>query len=139
MRTALQSSGIITSPDRTVCYGRRPIAPVMPSVTCLVLVLHHATDKALLLSDNGIAARAVWCPKAMLQVDARSPHGFLVATMSKRFAEQKGLAPRFIARDDLSCEAIIALDDAERLAARKRTHLRGVHDPLPFPGRNAFA
>lgn len=138
MRIASQSTTVIHL-SRSVSYDRRPISAVFAAVTCRALVRHRETDKALLVSDCADEARAVWCPKALLRIDRVAGDGFVVATMAKRFAEQKGLYPRFIDTEGWADSRIIALRDAEGAAARKRMQLRGQRDPLPRPGRNAFA
>jgi hypothetical protein len=76
----------------------------------------------------------------MLSIDMASPEGFLVATMAKRFAEQKGLWPRFIDTEGWRESRIIALRDAEARAARKRNQLRGGHVAgARHLNQNAFA
>lgn len=138
MRIATSSTTVIQI-SRSASFGRRQLAPVMPAVTCLALVRHRETEKALLVSDCADETRAVWCPKVLLQFDRVSPDGFIVATMAKRFAERKGLCTRFIDTEGWAESRIIALRDAEGAAARKRNQLAGHRDPLPRPGRNAFA
>lgn len=133
-------SSDVTFPHAPASFARRAIASnPMAHVTCLVLVKHHETEKALLVSDNGDAVGAVWVPKSMLWLDQADRGRFIVATMSKGFAEQKRLYPRFIDPARFLAEEIASLREAEGLAARTRNRLRGHRDPLPYPGRNAFA
>lgn len=134
----VKTARIIPFPAHQPSYNRRRLNPLFGNLTCLVLVKHGETEKALLVSDNGDRSRAAWCPKALLSIELAAGHGFIVATMSKRFAEQKGLYPRFIDPEGLTDEAITALDDASRRAARKRNLLRGHQDSLPY-SRNVFA
>jgi hypothetical protein len=138
MRT-VQSSNVIQITPRPASYGRRPIHPAYAGVTCLVLIQHSESEKALFVSDNGDRSKAVWVPKAMVSIDRASRLGFLVATTSKRFAEQKNLHPRFIDPEGFSEEITAALWEAAARAAKKRNQLRNHHEPLPYPGRNAFA
>lgn len=130
MRASPKTSNIVPHPVLAACYGRRRLNPGFGDLTCLVLVRHGETAKALLVSDTGDRSKAVWCPKALLAIENSCRFGFLVATLSKRFAEQKGLAPRFIDDDGFSDETKIALDDASRRAARKRNLLRGHRAPM---------
>jgi len=124
---------------RASSFSRRPILPSYRGVTCLVLVRHHQTDKALLVSDTGDAARAIWISKAMVTIEQPSERGILVATMSKTFAEQKNLHPRFIDPAQFNEATAEVLREANARAARKRNFYRGYREPLAYPGRNAFA
>lgn len=120
-------------------YGRRNLTPTRPDVTCLALCVHLETEKALLVSDKADRACAVWCPKSLLSLDPSLSGEFIVATMSKRLAEQKNLHPRAIDTEGWIESRIITLSDAQGRAARKRNQYRNHHEPLPYPGRNAFA
>lgn len=120
-------------------YGRRRLTASLPAVTCLALCVHHQTEKALLVSDCADQARAVWCPKSLLSLDPNVSGEFIVATMAKRLAEQKNLHPRAIDTEGWIESRIIALSDAQGRAARKRNQYRNHQQPLPYPGRNAFA
>jgi hypothetical protein len=120
-------------------YARRRVRAVFDSLTCLVLIRHGETDKALQVSDDGEAAGAVWVPKALLSIDRADRGRFLVATMSQALAQQKRLTSRFIDPSKLLPE------EAERLAdavgtARSRNALRGYRQPIGWSGgRNVFA
>ncbi|MES5483628.1 hypothetical protein QMZ05_12790 [Bradyrhizobium sp. INPA03-11B] len=140
MHNLYPSGNIIELRPRLHTFDRRRPRSINAGLTCLALTKHNATDKALLVSDNGDATRAVWCPKVMFQIEpGEMPFDFIVATMSSAFAQQKGLGPRFVDRTGWSAEKIAALACVERIAATKRLQYRGFHQPLPFPGRNAFA
>jgi hypothetical protein len=143
MRNPSEPSHIVKFPlrasSRALTFPRRPILPSYRGVTCLVLVRHGQTDKAIKVSDTGESARAVWIPKAMVTIEQPSERGILVATMSKTFAEQKNLHPRFIDPALFNQATAEVLSDAVTRAARKRNFYRGHRDPLPYPGRNAFA
>jgi hypothetical protein len=121
-------------------YGRRPILPSYRGVTCLVLVRHHQTDKAVLVSDTGVASKSVWIPKAMVTIEQPSERGILVATISKTFAEQKNLHPRIIDPTLFNEATAEVLRDAVARAARKRNFYRG-HRPTDgrHVNQNAFA
>jgi hypothetical protein len=137
MRKALQTA-TVTYLRRSPSFGRRPVGPIAHDLTCLSLCVHHETEKALLVSDCADLARAVWCPKALVTLDPNFCGEFIVATMSKRLAEQKGLWPRAIHVLGWAESRVIALADAERAAARKRSQLRGHQGPLGYT-RNVFA
>lgn len=70
----------------------------------LPLALHHATDKAVLISIDGDEHKAVWIPKSRCEVEERnsfirgrrkngSPVGCksVTLTLSERLAKEKGL------------------------------------------------
>lgn len=140
MRICVKPSNIIPFPAASACYGRRRLNPVFGDLTCLVLIKHAETDKALLVSDSGDQSRAVWCPKALFSIEQPSRFGFLVVTLSKRLADQKGLQVRFIDDEGFTSETRIALEDATRSAARKRNLLRGHREPMSrHQNRNIFA
>ena len=140
MRNLFPSGNVVHLRSRRPSFGRRDVRPSDIGMTCLALVVHDRTERALLVSDNADVACAKWCPRVMLSIEpCDAPYGFIVATMATSFAQQKGLWPRFIDRAGWSEERIAALACVERLAATKRLQYRGFREPLPFPGRNAFA
>jgi hypothetical protein len=127
-RTVSPTSNVIQMRRPAITFGRRPILPSYRGVTCLVLVRHGQTEKAFKVSDTGDSARAVWIPKAMVTIEQPSDRGILVATMSKTFAEQKRLQPRFIDPSQFNQATAEVLADAVARAARKRNFYRG-HRP----------
>lgn len=144
MRKLLQSNNVVyigrSSPSM---YGRRPIVGTDRGVTCIVLVRHGESRSKLawLVSDTGDRSKAVWIPKSMVTVDQPSERGILVATISKTFADQKGLCAHRIIDPSLFNHATAeVLRDANARAARKRNFYRGHRQP---DGRhinqNAFA
>lgn len=140
MRNRVQNNaGVIPFPSPTRTFARRPIASSAPRMTCLVLILHGQSEKACKVSDSGVAAEAVWIPKVMVSLDEFSERGILVASMSKAFAERKNLHPRFIDPSLFDQATADVLREANARAARKRNLYRGHQQPLPYPGRNAFA
>ncbi|KGT75833.1 hypothetical protein MA20_32105 [Bradyrhizobium japonicum] len=139
MRTLLRSSNIIYV-GRHRGSDRRQVTPSSLGVTCLVLVRHHQTDKAILVSDCGVYAKAVWVPKAMLTIHEPSERGVLVATMSKAFAEQKDLHPRFIDPELFNQATREVLESAVARAAKKRNFYRGHRSPhARHDSQNLFA
>lgn len=129
----LPESNIIPLPASPITFARRPIASVWRGLTCLVLVRHYQTDKAIKVSDTGDSSKAVWIPKAMVTIEQPSERGILVVTISKTFAEQKNLHPRFIDPAQFNQATADVLRDANARAARKRNFYNGHRSP---DGRN---
>ena len=125
-------------------YDRRPVKAFLNSLTCLVLVKHQETAKAVLVSTDGDAVGAVWCPKAMLGLDNIDRGRFLVATVSKAFAGQKRIDVGHLKlewTDRLNPEERAQLRSAEELARRTRQRFRGDRGRMSssYLGRNEFA
>jgi hypothetical protein len=53
------------------------------------LQLHHETDKAILVSDDGDRERAVWLAKALVEIEPKK-RGIVVVTMPDWMARDKG-------------------------------------------------
>ena len=114
--------------------------PASPGITALVLVRHGETAKAILVSDFGIYAKAVWVPKAMVTIHEPSERGIIVATMSKAFAAQKNLHERFIDPTLFNQATREVLDRAVARAASKRNSYRGHRSPhARHDSQNLFA
>lgn len=56
----------------------------------LTMVLHHETERAILVSDDGDRRKAVWLPRSMIEIE-RKPRGIVVVTLPERLALDKGL------------------------------------------------
>lgn len=141
MRNRVQSADIVSFPAPRA-FARRPIASSSPGMTCLVLVRHgeSASGKAILVSDNGIYANAVWVPKSMVVIEQPSERGILVASMSKAFAQQKNLHERAIDPTLFNEATRDVLADANARAARKRNFYRRYRAPTAnCMNRNVFA
>jgi hypothetical protein len=104
-----------------------------------MLVRHDETDTEVLVSDDGDAIGAVWLPKALLSIDRADRGRFLVVTLAQRAAHQHHLSVPIIDRARFTAEERTDLEDAITAAARGRKRLGGREEPLPFPGRNAWA
>lgn len=52
--------------------------------------LHHVTERAVLVSDDGDREKAVWIPISQCEVERR-PNGIAVVTMPTWLATEKGL------------------------------------------------
>lgn len=130
---------ILPFPTSAHATDRRPLASFWAGLTCMALVKLHETDSAVKVSDDGHPAHFVWLPKAMLTIAKEDRGPFIVVTMSNVFAARKRLQIRFIDPARFSDDEQAQLADAVATAARARNALRNYRDPLPFPGRNAFA
>lgn len=140
MRKLLRISNIVYVGRQRGGSDRRQVTPSSPGVTCLPLIRHGETAKAILVSDCGIYSKAVWVPKAMVTIEQPSERGVLVATMSKAFAEKKNLHPRFIDPDLFNQATREVLDRAVARAARKRNAYRGHRSPhARHDSQNLFA
>jgi len=118
------------SPGRpSTFYRRRPVTPTFEGLTALALVVHHQTAKALLVSDSGDRAKAVWLPKSMVSIEQPWSLCFVVATMTAGFARQKRLIPRWIDPEIFNEGERELLRDAQARAATKRNIYRGHHVP----------
>ena len=56
----------------------------------LTLRLHHETDKAVLVSDDGDEKKAVWLPLSQIEIE-RKRGGVVVVTAPEWLATDKGL------------------------------------------------
>lgn len=73
-------------------------------LTDLTLCLHAETDKAILVSDTGVAARAVWLPKSQIEIEQTGKFTYaenrigakkypvVIVTLPEWIAIDKGLA-----------------------------------------------
>src|SRR5579859_5625051 len=124
-RTVSPPSNIIELPQPKIAFGRRPILSSYRGLTCLALVVHHQTDAALLVSDSGDRAKAVWIPKSMVSIEQPWNLCFVVATMTSGFARQKRLNVRFIDPEIFNEGEQKLLADAQARAAAKRLAYSG--------------
>lgn len=56
----------------------------------LTMQLHHETEKAVLVSDDGVRANAMWLPKNTVEVEAKEG-GVVIVTLPEWLAFAKGL------------------------------------------------
>jgi len=140
MRTLLRSNNVVYVGRPRGGADRRQVMPSSPGMTCLPLIVHGRTEKALLVSDCGIYAKAVWVPKSMVTIHLPSDRGVLVATMSKAFAAQKNLHERFIDPTLFNEATRDVLEEAVKRAASKRNAYRGHRSPhARHDNQNQFA
>lgn len=140
MRTSPTTSAVIPFPASSHSFGRRPLPAFFAGLTCLVLVKHQETERALFVSDDADKVGAVWVPKAWLMIDPTDRGRILVANLSKAVAEQKGLRPSLFDPAHLLPGEADLVTEAEALAARTRNRMRGARAPMSWSGgRNVFA
>ena len=131
------SAPIIRSTVRS--YARRPRRSMQSSFTCLVLVKHAENDGQIFVSDDGDPVGAAWLSKAPLLIDPKDRGPFLVVTITHQLATEKRLRVALFDWDRYTPAERALLKDAVETARRTRSRLSRFEEPLPFPGRNAFA
>ena len=62
----------------------------LPELTDITVQLHHETDKAVLVSDDGNKMHAVWLPKSQIEIEDKGK-GVLEITLPIWIAKEKGL------------------------------------------------
>lgn len=125
MRHVSKFTDKVTARIATRGFERRQVRPSSPGMmTCLCLVRHHQTDKAIKVSSCGDLAKAVWLPKYMVTIEPNSERGILVVTMPWDLSVQKGLFPREIDPAQFNQATRDALVDAQARATRKRNAFR---------------
>jgi len=58
------------------------------------VVIHHQTEKAVLVSLDGESDGAVWLPLSQIEIEIEieeEPRSIAIVTMSERLANEKGL------------------------------------------------
>lgn len=131
---------ILPSPyGRPLSYGRRRVRAVFDSLTCLVLIRHQEEPTQIFVSDDGDAVGAVWLHKSPILIDPKDRGPFLVVTLTRSLAQQKGLSACVLDWERYTPAERVLLKEAVDTAKRTRDRLGGRIQPLPFPGRNAFA
>lgn len=53
--------------------------------------LHHQTEKAILVSDDGDEKKAVWLPLSQIEVTETKKSGIVEVALPEWLAEKKGL------------------------------------------------
>lgn len=57
----------------------------------LVLIQHHRTEKAVLVSETGDREKAIWLPLAAIEIENGRGAGVVTVTLPERLALDKGL------------------------------------------------
>lgn len=133
------TSTILPFPAATRSFGRRPLPSFFAGLTCLVLVKHQETEKAVFVSDDADVIGAVWVPRAWLTIDTKDRGRILVATMSKEIARQKGLRISMFDPAHLREGEADLVTEAEASAAETRNRMRGAGPFNRCNGRNHYA
>lgn len=60
-------------------------------VVDVAVQVHHTTDRAILVSDDGDRAKAVWLPLSMVEVETHARTSTAVVTMPEWLALEKKL------------------------------------------------
>ena len=60
-------------------------------LTDISCFFHHETDRAILVSDDGDEAKAVWVPKSQVEVCQTDDPRIVTVTLPEWLAQQRGL------------------------------------------------
>lgn len=60
-------------------------------LTDVTLQLHHETDRAILVSDDGHGEKAVWIPKSQCEFEQTGKPGIVLVTLPTWLAKERGL------------------------------------------------
>lgn len=125
MRRVADFADRVTAGIATRGNERRQVRPSAPvQMTCLCLVRHYQTEKAVKVSSSGDSTKAVWLPKYMVTIEPGSERGILVVTMPWQLSVQKGLFPCEIDGSQFNEATREVLVDALARATRKRNAFR---------------
>ena len=132
MRSLSQVSAPLlpTRTDTRRSYARRQRRAVYDSLTCLMVVKHDETPTELYVSKDGDPLSAVWIHKSPVLVERKDRGRFLVVTMTRTMAHQKGLYAGIVDRARFLPEERADLEDAIQTARRTR-------ERMLFGGRKA--
>lgn len=122
-------------------FARRRVRAVYDSLICMVLVRHDESPTQLLVSDDGDPIGAIWLHRTPVLVDPKSRGRFLVVTLTRTMAQQKGLSLQIIDRSRFLPEERADLEAAVEAARRTRERMSGRSQNRPTwsGGRNVFA
>lgn len=132
---------ILPEPLTRRSFDRRRRDRVFDSLTCLVLVKHAESATEIQVSDDGDPIGAIWMHKTPVLVDPKNRGRFLVVTMTRTMAQQKGLSLCILDRSRFLPEEIADLEDAVATARRARERMSGRSNNRPTwsGGRNVYA
>lgn len=117
------TSHIVPLPAGPASYSRRRVRAVYDSLTCLVLIKHQEEATQIFVSDDGDAIGAVWLHKAPILIDPKDRGPFLVVTLTRTLAQQKGLSACIIDWERYTPTERALLKDAIEVAKRARMRL----------------
>lgn len=143
MRSLSQVSAPLlpTRTDSRRSYARRQRRAVYDSLTSIMVVRHDETPTELYVSKDGDPLSAVWIHKSPVLVDRKDRGRFLVLTMTRTMAMQKGLMLGIVDREKFLPEERADLDDAIQTARRARERMSGQSSNRPTwsGGRKVYA
>lgn len=144
MRSLSQVSAPIlpTRTDSRYSYDRRRRSRlVLDSLTCVMVVKHDESATELCVSKDGDQSSTVWIHKSPVLVDRKVRGRFLVVTMTRTMATQKGLTLGIVDREKFLPEERADLEDAIQTARRARERMSGQSSNRPTwnGGRNVYA
>lgn len=130
-----------TRTDSRCTYNRRRVRAVYDSLTTVPVVLHDQTPTELYVSKDGDPLHAVWIHRAPVLIDRKDRGRFLVLTLTRTVADQKGLNLCIIDREKFLPEERADLEDAIQTAKRARERMSGRSNNRPTwsGGRNVYA
>ena len=135
------TASIVPPPIGQRSFARRRVRAVYDSLTCMCLVRHGESPTEIFVSDDGDVTSAIWLHRAPVLVDPKQRGKFLVVTLSRTLAQQKGLALSIIDRSRFLPEERADLEDAVEAARRTRERMfgRSQNRPTWSGGRNVYA
>ena len=127
-----------TRTDTRRSYARRQRRAVYDSLTSVMVVRHGETATELYVSKDGNPLSATWIHKSPVLVDRKNRGRFLVITMTRTMAHQKGLYAGIVDRSRFLPEERADLEDAILTARRARERMQyGGRKPPLHPNATA--
>ena len=144
MRSLRSITTPIIATARARSFARRPVRAVYDSLTVLCLFKHDENDTQLYVSHNDDPLCAVWIRKQPLLIDPKFCGRFVVITLTKALATEKGLNgfhrldfDKYIPEERAHLEA--AVEAAHRARTRHRAAAGYTQSTMGSTGRNTFA
>lgn len=131
---------------RPLSYPRRSVRAVYDSLVCLALFKHDETETQIYVSHNDDPLCAVWIRKQPLLIDPRFSGRFVVITITKQLAQEKGLPQlgggifdfdKYLPEERAQLRA--ALEAAYRARTRQRAAAGYTQSSMGSAGRNSYA
>lgn len=123
-KLAIVSAPLLPTPtDTRRSYARRQRRAVYDSLTSVMVVKHGESPTELYVSKDGDVLNAVWIHRSPVLVDRKDRGRFLVVTMTRTMAHQKGLYAGIVDRARFLPEERADLEDAIQTARRARERM----------------
>lgn len=137
--SAISAPLLPTRTDTRRSYNRRRRSRlVLDSLTSVMVVRHDETATELYVSKDGDPLNAVWIHRSPVLVDPKNRGRFLVITMTRTMAHQKGFYAGIIDRSRFLPEERADLEDAILTARRARERMQyGGRKPPLHPNATA--